>query len=125
MNKENLKLLITENSRAKLAAKQCSSKEIQGIISSIAKNLQKVIDSAAGKPEYAANVAAAQKELDYISQFLPKTLSEDETRVFLWKIATENKMTEKRQAGHLMGFVKQNPVIDMKLAAKIAQEILK
>ncbi len=64
-------------------------------------------------------------ELQYISKWLPKTLSEDETRnVLIDLMKTQNIAQGKQNFGMVMKLLKDRSDIDKKLASKILGQLL-
>ena len=77
----------------------------------------------------AGRVDAVEKEtaeLEIISSFLPKMLSEDETRKILNETMVENQIDPlKRNMGFIMKSLPKVDGLDRKLVSKILQGILK
>ncbi len=67
-----------------------------------------------------------QAEIDLISQFLPKQLSQAEIESAIQKIIEENKLNSVKDMGKLMNLIKTqySGVIDMAMAGKIAKTLL-
>lgn len=64
-------------------------------------------------------------ELQYISKWIPKTLSEDETRnVLIDLMKTQNIAQGKQNFGMVMKLLKDRSDIDKKLASKILGQLL-
>lgn len=74
-----------------------------------------------------AIVMKNQFEIDYLSKFIPEKLSEDEVKVIVQTIVTDNGLTSQKEIGKVMAQLKshsQSALIDNALASKIAKEIL-
>lgn len=67
----------------------------------------------------AQGVVGADKEVEYLKQFAPKVLSEDETRAIVGNII---QSVGKGNMGAIMKELKTYQGIDMALASKIARE---
>jgi hypothetical protein len=67
----------------------------------------------------AQGVVGADKEVEYLKQFAPKVLSEDETRTIVCNII---QSVGKGNMGVIMKELKTYQGIDMALASKIAKE---
>lgn len=78
--------------------------------------------------ESAGRVDLAEKEkleLEHISKWLPKMLSEDETIEVLKKLIADNNITRgKQNFGMVMKLIKDRQDIDKKTASKLLQQIL-
>ena len=78
--------------------------------------------------ESAGRVDLAEKEkleLEHISRWLPKMLSEDETIEVLKKLIADNNIAHgKQNFGKVMKLIKDRKDIDKKIASKLLQQIL-
>lgn len=65
-------------------------------------------------------------QLQYISEYLPKLLSEDEIRVFVSQIAQDNQITEAKDMGRLIGLCTKalTGKADNKLIATVVKNLL-
>ena len=65
-------------------------------------------------------------QLPYISEYLPKLLSEDEIRVFVSQIAQDNQITEAKDMGRLIGLCTKalTGKADNKLIATVVKNLL-
>lgn len=66
------------------------------------------------------------KEIEIIKKFLPEQLSKDEIRTIINQFVAKNNISSIKEMGKIIGYLKLNYAasIDMRLAGKIAQEIL-
>jgi len=71
-----------------------------------------------------AEVMGNEFEMNYLSQFLPKKLNEEETNVIIEKIIADNGVTSIKEMGKIMSALKQYPGIDNALASKLIKERL-
>jgi uncharacterized protein YqeY len=86
-------------------------------VTSAVKRISKMADQS-----LAQGVVGANKEVEYLKQFAPKVLSEDETRVIVEGIINK-KMIPKENVGAIMKELKAyQGSIDMALASKILKE---
>lgn len=70
-------------------------------------------------------VAEEEKQLAVLERYLPKTLSEDETREAVKAIASELGLSTKKDMGRLMKELKaRHAGVDGRIASKVAGEIL-
>ena len=71
-------------------------------------------------------VTIEQSEIDIISQFLPKQMSEKETEILIEKIIKDNALISIKDMGNLMKELKDNYTgsVDMALAGKLAKSKL-
>lgn len=70
-------------------------------------------------------VAEEEQQLAVIERYLPKALSEDETRAAVKAIASELGLSTKKDMGRLMKELKaRHPSVDGRIASKVAGEVL-
>lgn len=70
-------------------------------------------------------VAEEESQLAIIERYLPKALSEDETRAAVKAIASELGLASKKDMGRLMKELKaRHPSVDGRIASKVAGEVL-
>lgn len=70
-------------------------------------------------------VAEEEKQLAVLERYLPKALSEAETRLAIEALVTELSLSTKKDMGRLMKELKaRHPSVDGRLASKIAGEVL-
>ena len=71
-------------------------------------------------------ISIEKNEINIISDFLPKQISEDETEALIINLIKENNFNSLRDMGNLMNELKINHAgsIDMSLAGKIAKSKL-
>jgi len=71
-------------------------------------------------------ISIEKNEINIISDFLPKQISEDETEALIINLIKENNFNSLRDMGNLMNDLKINHAgsIDMSLAGKIAKSKL-
>ena len=67
-----------------------------------------------------------KKEIEIINQFLPKQLSRDEIKTIIEKFSSDNKISSIKDMRKIMEHLKLNHSgsIDIRIAAKIAKELL-
>jgi len=103
-----------------------NDEQILSLLQSLIKQRKDSIDSfkVASREDL---IAVEESEIEIISEFLPKQMDENETRVLLNKIIRENNYTTLKDMGKLMNVIKMNFAgsIDMSLAGKIAKTTLK
>ena len=99
--------------------------EILSLLQNLIKQRKDSIDSfkVAARDDL---IIIEKAEIEIISQFLPRQMSEDETDVLITKIIKENDFTALKDMGNLMNVIKTNHTgsIDMSLAGKIAKSKL-
>jgi hypothetical protein len=83
-------------------------------VTAAVKRISKMADQS-----LAQGVVGADKEVEYLKQFAPKVLSEDETRAIVGNII---QSVGKGNMGAIMKELKTHQGIDMALASKIAKE---
>lgn len=90
-----------------------------------AKTRQESIDQF-GKAGRADLVAKESAELEVIRRYLPKALSEEETRALVAKLVAELGIASKKDLGRLMKelMVRHKGAVDGKLAQRIAGELV-
>lgn len=72
-------------------------------------------------------IARADREnfdADFLSQFVPKPLTEGETRIIVKEKISELGVTSVKEMGRVMGSLKTQPGLDMTIASKIVREEL-
>ena len=109
-------------SRSKGKNNNISDSEILSLLQNLIKQRKDSIDSfhSADRDDL---IAIEQNEIEVISQFLPKQMSENEIELLITKIIEENDLTSLKDMGKLMNNLKTNHSgnIDMALAGKIAK----
>ncbi|AKF11454.1 GatB/YqeY domain-containing protein [Sandaracinus amylolyticus] len=71
-------------------------------------------------------VAEEEKQLAVLERYLPKMLSEDETRAAITSVTSELGLSSKKDMGRLMKELKARfPGVDGRIASKVAGEVLK
>lgn len=86
-----------------------------------------VITKELRKLEETAKLMKNEYELEVLSDYLPKKLSEDETRIIVTNIISANNITSAREVGKVMGILKLYPeakLIDNTFVVKIIKELL-
>ncbi|MEE8409421.1 MAG: GatB/YqeY domain-containing protein [Myxococcota bacterium] len=99
----------------------------QETISTYIKSLQKGIEElAAGGERGEALCTKYQAEIDYLKEFLPEMMGEDETRALVKKTVEELAVTDPKQAGHVMGAVMKDHQgkVDPGLVRRLVDEAL-
>ena len=70
-------------------------------------------------------VAEEEKQLAVLERYLPKALSEEETRAAVTAIVSELGLSTKKDMGRLMKELKaRHPGVDGRIASKVAGEVL-
>jgi len=97
--------------------------DIDAVVSSVAKKMAKNIKQNISDYEKRGIDSSKEKvELDIVSQYLPKVLSEEETRNIVTSIVDAE---ESPNIGKVMGALKRyGDSVDKKLASKIARELM-
>ena len=102
-----------------------NEKEIISLLQSLVKQRKDSIDSF--KKAFRDDlISIEQREIDIISQFLPKQMNQLETENIINKIIKENSLESIKDMSKLMNELKNNHAgsIDMALAGKIAKSNL-
>ena len=111
--------------RSKNQEEEIDDKQIMNLLQSLIKQRKDSIESfkSASRDDL---IEKEQEEIDLISQFLPKQLSQTEIESAIQKIIQENKLDTVKDMGKLMNLVKTkySGVIDMAMAGKIAKTLL-
>jgi len=99
-------------------------KDIVKIIQNHAKSLQETIDICRQHSKF-EEMTAAQKELGIVSEYLPKMLSEEETKSIVSEAISSLGITSQKEIGKIMKEVlgKRNDV-DGAVVRRIVLEIL-
>jgi uncharacterized protein len=85
-------------------------------------NLLEAKEQSGSRPEIVKNL---EKELEIVSEFLPKPLSSDETRKIVLQAIHDSGAKTKKDLGLVMRSVKQlNNTVDGKLAKELAEQLL-
>jgi len=85
-------------------------------------NLQEARDQAASRPEI---VEQLEKELVIVQEFLPKSLSPEETRKIVLQAIADSGAKTKKDLGLVMkSTMKLNSTVDGKLAKDLANQLL-
>lgn len=71
-----------------------------------------------------AEIMGSDFEMNYLAQFLPKKLNEDEIKSIVETIISENNISSMKEMGKIMSALKQFPGIDNALASKLIKERL-
>lgn len=115
-----------KNRRIELIVKELDASEELGVLQKCVKTREEsaLVYDQGGRPELAAK---ERDEIVILQAYLPKKLSEDETRATIVALAQELGVSEKKQLGVLMKAItaRFQGQIDGKLASKLAAEILK
>tara|TARA_B100001013_G_C24438017_1_gene374555 strand:+ start:96 stop:557 length:462 start_codon:yes stop_codon:yes gene_type:complete len=111
--------------RASSDSNEINDEQILNVLQSLVKQRK---DSIVSFKEVSRDdlVAKESKEIEIISQFLPKQLSAEEIKNIIGKFISDNNIESVKEMGKIMGFLKMKNVgsIDMSLASKIAKELL-
>lgn len=124
--RDTLRLLLSEFKRIEIQEGRTLTPEIeQDVLLKAVKQRQQSIDEfdKAGRTDLSAKERAEQL---VIQSYLPKQLSEDETRAVIQGLISELKIASKKDIGQLMKplMAKYKGQIDGKLVQKIAGELL-
>lgn len=121
----SIKAAVTEAETSGKTRKEMNDAEVESVIR---KGIKTRKDSAeiyanAGETERANTELA---EIEVLSEFVPEQLSEDETRVLVEKIVSEQNLSGEgmRAIGKVMKELKGNSAVDPSVASRIAKEIL-
>ncbi|MBK7642636.1 MAG: GatB/YqeY domain-containing protein [Planctomycetes bacterium] len=124
--RDTLRLLLSEFKRLEIQEGQTLTPQIeQDVLLKAVKQRQQSI----AEFDKAARMDLSQKEreeMDVIQRYLPKQLSEEETRRLVMELITELQVASKKDIGMLMKplMAKYKGQIDGKLVQKIAGELL-
>ena len=124
--RDTLRLLLSEFKRLEVQEGKTVTPEIEtDVLLKAVKQRQQSIDEfdKAGRADLSAKERAEQA---VIQAYLPKSMSEDETRAVIQATIAELKITSKKDIGQLMKplMAKYKGQIDGKLVQKIAGELL-
>lgn len=112
--KDYLRVIIAEFSRIKAVdGSKNHSDEV------ILKELRKLEESA--------KIMSNEYELGVLSKYLPKKITEDETRIIVESIVHANNITSMKEVGKFMGILKLNPdasLFDNTIVMKIFKETI-
>jgi uncharacterized protein YqeY len=85
-------------------------------------NLLEAKEQSASRPEMMKDL---EKELEIVSEFLPKSLSAEETKKIVLQAISESGAKTKKDLGLVMKSVRQlNSAVDGKLAKELADQLL-
>ncbi|MBL8803851.1 MAG: GatB/YqeY domain-containing protein [Planctomycetes bacterium] len=124
--RDTLRMLIAAVKKHELEGGKTITDELVGeVLLSAAKTRQESIDqfSKAGRADLVAKETA---ELEIVRRYLPKQLSEAETRAAVQALIAELKLTSKKDLGQVMkaAMARHKGQIDGKLVQKLAGELL-
>ena len=111
--------------RTKPDSKEINDEQILILLQNLIKQRNDSIDSFK-KANREDLVIKENDEIEIISNFLPKQLSQEEVTDIIKKIIDEKKLSSIKDMGAIMGFLKSKYLgsVDMGLAGKIAKELL-
>jgi hypothetical protein len=96
-------------------------------VTAYAKQVRKTIAELEPLGERAEEaLGEARFELGFCEQFLPTKLDAEATNALVRKLAQDNKITDKKQIGRLMGLIMKNhrDEVDGDLARQAAEQVL-
>jgi uncharacterized protein YqeY len=105
--------------------REAKDEEVVAVLQKAVKSRRDSIDAfrAGGRDDAAKKEEA---EIEVLSRYLPKALTEDETRAAIAKLVTELGLSSKKDMGRLMKELKsRHEGVDGRVASKIAGEVLK
>ena len=111
--------------RTKPDSKEINEEQILILLQNLIKQRNDSIDSFK-KANREDLVTKENDEIEIISNFLPKQLSQEEVTDIIKNIIDEKKLSSIKDMGAIMGFLKSkySGSVDMGLAGKIAKELL-
>ena len=111
--------------RTKSDSKEINDEQILILLQNLIKQRNDSIDSFK-KANREDLVTKENDEIEIISKFLPKQLSQEEVTDIIKNIIDEKKLSSIKDMGAIMGFLKSkySGSVDMGLAGKIAKELL-
>jgi hypothetical protein len=124
--RDTLRMLIAAVKKHELeGGKTITDELVSEVLLSAAKTRQESIDQF-GKAGRADLVAKESAELEIVRRYLPKQLSEAETRAAVQALIAELKLTSKKDLGQVMkaAMARHKGQIDGKLVQKLAGELL-
>ena len=102
-----------------------SNNEILNLLQSLIKQRKDSIQSfrAGGRNDL---IDKEEKEIEIITRFLPKQLSEEEIKKLIEKFISENNISSVKDIGKIMNYLKTNYMgsLDMSISGKIAKDLL-
>jgi uncharacterized protein len=127
-NRDSLRLDTLRMLKSKIlevdARANLSDSEVLKLFKTYFNNLQEALEQAktVNRPEIAERL---KKELIIIQEFLPKTLSFDETKKIVMQVIADSGAKTKKDLGLVMkNIMKLNLAIDAKLARDLASQLL-
>jgi uncharacterized protein YqeY len=104
--------------------RELTDEEITGVLQKSVKSRKDAIEQfrAGGRMDA---VAEEEKQLAVLEAYLPKALSEAETRDAIEALVREHSLSSKKDMGRLMKLLKEkHPSVDGRIASKLAGEVL-
>lgn len=127
LRRDVLRMTIAEikNRDIELVGKELGEADVLAVVQKAVKRRDEAatLFDEGGRPELAAK---ERSEAEVLAGYLPKLMSEDETRAAVTALAAELGLTEKKQMGQLMKAVKERfgAQMDGKLASQTAGRVL-
>lgn len=104
--------------------RELTDEEIMGVLQKSVKSRKDAIEQfrAGGRMDA---VAEEEQQLAVLEAYLPKALSESETRDAIGALVREHSLSSKKDMGRLMKLLKEkHPNVDGRIASKLAGEAL-
>lgn len=99
-----------------------SDSEVVKLFKTYYGNLQEAKEQAATRPEMVENLT---KEMDIVQEFLPKALTQEETKKIVIQAIHESGAKTKKELGLVMkAIMKLNSTVDGKMAKDLASQLL-
>ena len=113
------------DNRTKSDSKEINDEQILILLQNLIKQRKDSIESFE-KANRKDLVIKESDEIEIISNFLPKQLSQEEVKDLIKSIIDEKKLSSIKDMGAIMGFLKSkySGSVDMGLAGKIAKDLL-
>jgi uncharacterized protein len=126
VSRDTLRMVIAAVKKHELeGGREITEELVQSVLQTAAKTRLESIEQfeKGGRPELAAKEKA---ELEVVRRYLPRALSEDETRSIVQRLIAELKLSSKKDVGQLMKAVmaRHKNEVDGKVVQRLAGELL-
>jgi uncharacterized protein len=126
VSRDTLRMVIAAVKKHELeGGREITEELVQSVLQTAAKTRLESSEQfeKGGRPELAAKEKA---ELEVVRRYLPRALSEDETRSIVQRLIAELKLSSKKDVGQLMKAVmaRHKNEVDGKVVQRLAGELL-